>query len=242
MKARNKLNNSDRKYGVKCSHRFSIDVLQKAFLPTMPQDEIAEIKEALLATRKRTGENPVLYRKFIFYVGENSAHCQKMFMEHMFFFWIFGRHGYYFDIIYKNETYVWIYFERCPLAHFVRITRLKICLRKFCIANKVKVTVDYVTIYARCSDIFWMAKWFVRCSCFSHVIIHLLIVVNLFLTVNNNRHLNKEILHTSVLCNSIGVLYRIFLFFLNRQKWRLQISGTECDKVHCLIIPGYRYL
>lgn len=133
----------------------------------------------------------------------------------MFFFWIFGRYGYYFDIIYKNEMYVWIYFERCFFVYFVRIIWLKICLRKFCIVNKVKVIVDYVIIYVRCFDIFWMVKWFVRCLCFSYVIIYFLIVVNLFLIVNNNRYFNKEILYIFVLCNLIGVFYWIFLFFLN---------------------------
>ncbi|CAG2212879.1 RNF213 [Mytilus edulis] len=38
-------------------------LLQKSFFPTMPQDEVSEIKEALLAARQQTpGENPVFYR------------------------------------------------------------------------------------------------------------------------------------------------------------------------------------
>eukprot|EP00105_Crassostrea_gigas_P007930 XP_011422347.1 PREDICTED: E3 ubiquitin-protein ligase rnf213-alpha isoform X2 [Crassostrea gigas] len=36
--------------------------MQKSFLPTMPQDDVAEIKEALLAARKGGDENPVFYR------------------------------------------------------------------------------------------------------------------------------------------------------------------------------------
>jgi hypothetical protein len=36
---------------------------QRAFLPTMPQDDVAEIKEALLAARRGGDENPVFYRK-----------------------------------------------------------------------------------------------------------------------------------------------------------------------------------
>ena len=35
------------------------------FLPTMPQDDLEDIKEALLAARQNNGgENPVFYRKF----------------------------------------------------------------------------------------------------------------------------------------------------------------------------------
>lgn len=37
--------------------------LQNSFFPTMPQDEVSEIKEALLAARQQTGENPVFYSK-----------------------------------------------------------------------------------------------------------------------------------------------------------------------------------
>jgi hypothetical protein len=34
------------------------------FLPTMPQDDLEDIKEALLAARQaNAGENPVFYRK-----------------------------------------------------------------------------------------------------------------------------------------------------------------------------------
>ncbi|XP_061169263.1 E3 ubiquitin-protein ligase RNF213-like isoform X1 [Saccostrea echinata] len=36
--------------------------MQRAFLPTMPQDDVAEIKEALLAARQGGDENPVFYR------------------------------------------------------------------------------------------------------------------------------------------------------------------------------------
>lgn len=39
---------------------------QRSFIPTMPQDELADIKEALLAGRQLRGfqnENPVVYRK-----------------------------------------------------------------------------------------------------------------------------------------------------------------------------------
>jgi len=32
------------------------------FLPTMPQDDLEDIKEALLAARHQTGDNPVFYR------------------------------------------------------------------------------------------------------------------------------------------------------------------------------------
>ena len=39
--------------------------LQRSFIPTMPQDDLADIKEALLAGRGRDcNENPVLYRKY----------------------------------------------------------------------------------------------------------------------------------------------------------------------------------
>lgn len=37
--------------------------LQNSFLPTMPQDETAEIKEALLAARMGDDENLAFYRK-----------------------------------------------------------------------------------------------------------------------------------------------------------------------------------
>lgn len=37
------------------------------FLPTMPQDDLEDIKEALLAARQQNaGENPVFYRKLTF--------------------------------------------------------------------------------------------------------------------------------------------------------------------------------
>lgn len=37
---------------------------QRSFIPTMPQDDLADIKDALLAARTQNGnENPVLYRK-----------------------------------------------------------------------------------------------------------------------------------------------------------------------------------
>nr|XP_034331576.1 E3 ubiquitin-protein ligase rnf213-alpha [Crassostrea gigas] len=36
--------------------------MQNSFLPTMPQDDVAEIKEALLAARRGGDENPVFYR------------------------------------------------------------------------------------------------------------------------------------------------------------------------------------
>nr|XP_022293483.1 E3 ubiquitin-protein ligase rnf213-alpha-like isoform X1 [Crassostrea virginica] len=36
--------------------------MQRSYLPTMPQDDVAEIKEALLAARKGGDENPVFYR------------------------------------------------------------------------------------------------------------------------------------------------------------------------------------
>ena len=40
-------------------------ILQRSFIPTMPQDDLADIKEALLAGRRGDGnENPVLYRKY----------------------------------------------------------------------------------------------------------------------------------------------------------------------------------
>ena len=42
-------------FGVNC------DKLQNAFLPTMPQDDIEEVKEALLGAR-HANENPVFYR------------------------------------------------------------------------------------------------------------------------------------------------------------------------------------
>lgn len=38
--------------------------LQNSFLPTMPQDETAEIKEALLAARMGDDENLAFYRKW----------------------------------------------------------------------------------------------------------------------------------------------------------------------------------
>jgi len=34
------------------------------FLPTMPQDDLEDVREALLATRQQTGENPIFYRMF----------------------------------------------------------------------------------------------------------------------------------------------------------------------------------
>jgi len=34
------------------------------FLPTMPQDDLEDVKEALLAARQGGGENPVFYRMF----------------------------------------------------------------------------------------------------------------------------------------------------------------------------------
>lgn len=40
--------------------------LQNSFLPTMPQDDVAEIKEAILAATQETEENPVFYRKYNF--------------------------------------------------------------------------------------------------------------------------------------------------------------------------------
>ena len=36
---------------------------QNTFLPTMPQDNVEEVREALLAARAQSGENPVFYRK-----------------------------------------------------------------------------------------------------------------------------------------------------------------------------------
>lgn len=39
---------------------------QDCYYPTMPQDELLEIKEALLAARKHNGnENPVFYSELI---------------------------------------------------------------------------------------------------------------------------------------------------------------------------------
>jgi len=38
--------------------------LQGMFLPTMPQDDLEEVKEAFLAARQGRGENPVFYRMF----------------------------------------------------------------------------------------------------------------------------------------------------------------------------------
>ena len=39
--------------------------LQGMFLPTMPQDDLEDVKEALLAARQAGGgENPVFYRMF----------------------------------------------------------------------------------------------------------------------------------------------------------------------------------
>ena len=46
-------------FGVNC------DKLQNAFLPTMPQDDIEEVKEALLGAR-HANENPVFYRMTIY--------------------------------------------------------------------------------------------------------------------------------------------------------------------------------
>jgi len=34
------------------------------FLPTMPQDDLEDVKEALLAARQQTGDNPVFYSTF----------------------------------------------------------------------------------------------------------------------------------------------------------------------------------
>ena len=41
----------------------------------MPQDDVAEIKEALLAARKAGDENPVLYRKFYHFSHEVQFSC-----------------------------------------------------------------------------------------------------------------------------------------------------------------------
>jgi len=43
-----------------------IDISQNAFLPTMPQDDLTDIKEALLEGRQqfKSDENPILYSMY----------------------------------------------------------------------------------------------------------------------------------------------------------------------------------
>ena len=39
--------------------------MQHAYLPAMPEDETAQVREALLAARGRGDENPVMYCKSV---------------------------------------------------------------------------------------------------------------------------------------------------------------------------------
>lgn len=48
------------------------------FLPTMPQDDLEEVKEALLAGRARDpGENPVFYSKYCFFVFKRKVEIKE---------------------------------------------------------------------------------------------------------------------------------------------------------------------